>query len=233
MITLHQLPPLDRAASLSPFCLKVETYLRMTSTPYETVRITDVSKMPKGKVPVIDEGELRLGDSYFIIEHLKRTRGDALDAGLDPRERATAHAFTRMMDEHLYWAVVHSRWFDDRFTPRMIRIFFGELPAEHLAPTMAAVRDVMSKVLHAHGIGRHTTDEIAVRATADVDAIAALLGDRAFMLGERPTTLDAATYAFIANVIDVDMDTQLRQHTATHANLVEYCRRMRARYFAS
>jgi len=231
MIALHQLPALDRAASLSPFCLKVETYLKMTATPYEVVREIDVSKSPKNKLPYIDDGGVRIGDSYFIIEHLKRTRGDELDAGLGARDRAIGHAFTRMMDEHLYWAVVHSRWFDDRFSPRMIRIFFGELPAEQLAPTTAAVRDAMQKVLYAHGIGRHSADEIVHRANADLAATAALLGDRPFMLGDKPTTLDAAAYAFLSNVVDVDMDTALRRQVAEHPNLVQYCRRMRDRYF--
>jgi glutathione S-transferase len=232
MITLHQLPPLDRAPSLSPFCLKVETYLRMTEVTFESVRGIDVATAPKGKLPYIVDDGARIADSYFIIEHLRRTRGDALDAALAPRDLATAHAFTRMLDEHLYWALVHSRWFDDRFSPRMIAIFFGEIAGEQLAATTAAVRDAMSKTLHAHGIGRHSPDEIVARAKADLDAVAILLGDRPFMLGDKPTTLDAATFAFVANVLDVDMDTALRRHLASHANLVAYSRRIRDRYFA-
>ncbi len=231
MITLHQLPALDRAASLSPFCLKVETYLRMTDAGYETVRELDVSKSPKGKLPYIEDNGARIGDSYFIIEHLKRTRGDSVDATLTARDRATSHAFARMLDEHLYWAVVHSRWFDDRFSPRMIGIFFGELPAEQQGAVTTTVRDAMAIALHAHGLGRHTTEEIMERAKADLTALSALLGERPFMLGNHPTTLDAATYGFLSNVIDVEMDTQLRQHVSTHPNLVDYCRRMRERYY--
>nr|MBK7067486.1 glutathione S-transferase N-terminal domain-containing protein [Deltaproteobacteria bacterium] len=118
-LVLHQLPPLDRAPSLSPFCTKVETYLRMTGVAYRSVPTLDASSGPKGKLPFIEDDGRRLGDSRLIIEHLKRTRGDALDAHLDARARAVAVGFERMMDEHLYWAIVHSRWLDERFAPRM------------------------------------------------------------------------------------------------------------------
>lgn len=231
MVVLHQLPPIDRAASLSPFCTKVETYLRMTGTPHKTVRELDTSGSPKGKLPYIDDGDVRIGDSYFIIEHLKTTRGDALDAQLSAKERAVGHATSRMLDEHLYWAIVCSRWFDSRFSPRMEEVFFGGLPNEQRATITKLVLDGLKANLHAHGLGRHTPAEVVERAGADIAALSALIGDRPFMNGTAPTTLDASAYAFVSSVIDVDMDTALSRVARSHANLVAHAQRMRERYF--
>jgi glutathione S-transferase len=231
MLALHQLPPLDRAASLSPFCTKVETYLRMTATPYTDVRELDTSASPKGKLPYIVDADLKIGDSYFIIDHLKATRGDTLDIALSAAERAVGHATMRMLDEHLYWAIVHSRWLDERFSPRMQEMFLGGVPSDQRPAVTSMVLDGMRATLHAHGLGRHTPAEIAVRASADIDAIAALLGGKPYFGGMEPSTADAAVYAFTSSLVDVDMDTALRRCALAHANLVAHAARMRARYY--
>ncbi|MEO8699128.1 MAG: glutathione S-transferase family protein [Kofleriaceae bacterium] len=229
-LTLHVLPGLDRVLSLSPFSMKVEIYLRMTGVAYERVVGLDASVGPKQKLPFIELDGVRLGDSYFILEHLRRVYGDSLDAGLTARDRAIALAVTRMVDEHLYWALLHSRWLDARFAPRIANVFFGGLPEKTRAVYLAAATEAFAKTLHAQGMGRHTPAEIAARASADIAAIAALLGDAAFMLGAEPRSLDATVYAFLANVLDVDMATTLQQATEAHPTLVAYAARMRARY---
>ncbi len=231
MITLHQLPPLDRSASLSPFCTKVETYLRMAEIPHEIVYTLDAASGPKGKLPfIIDGAGERLGDSYFILDKLEQTH--RLDAHLTAEQRATGLAMSRMLDEHLYWAIVHSRWFDARFAPRMLGIFLGHLPDAQRAAIEPAVLDGMAKTLAAHGIGRHSTDEIVARGSADLSALAALLGARPFLLGTAASTVDATAYAFLSSLLDVEMDTPLKRHAATQPNLVDYAARLRARYYA-
>ena len=92
--------------------MKLETYLRMAGLPYETVNDGNVLKAPKGKLPWIDDDGVRVADTSFIIDHLKRKYGDPLDAGLSPTLRAQATAFQRLFEENLYWAVVHTRWAD-------------------------------------------------------------------------------------------------------------------------
>ena len=68
--------------------------------------------MPKYKVTYIEDGGKTLADTTFIIDYLKQNYGDSLDAGLSPAEKATALAFQRLLEENLYWAVVHTRWVD-------------------------------------------------------------------------------------------------------------------------
>jgi len=232
MLRLHQLPPLDRAPSLSPFCMKVETYLRMAEIPYESVTTVDARRTPKGKLPWIEDGNHRLGDSGLILEHLKATRGNPVDDHLGLKEHATGHALRRMLEEHFYWALVYARWFDDRHWPRLQKIFLGALPRPAQPVVGALARKMMKRTMHAHGIGRHNRAEIFTAARADLDCLATHLGDRPYLFGDRPCSYDAIAHAFLANVLDVDMDTPILEHARTHANLVAYCQRMDERYYA-
>jgi glutathione S-transferase len=231
VIKLYQLPAMDGAPSLSPFCLKVATYMRLADIPYESIVTLDAAPGPKGKLPFIEEDGARIGDSYFIIEYLARTRGTSLDAALTPVERSIGLAVSRMLDEHLYWAIVSSRWFHPAHSKRMLDLFLGGLPAEQRAAIEPVVLDALRNAMHAHGIGRHTDHEIAARATQDLVAVATLLGEKPFMFGERPTSIDACVYAFVANVTDVDMDTALQRAALAHPALGEHAKRMRARCY--
>ena len=103
MITLYQFEPAFGLPNASPFCMKLETWLRMAQLPYEapTMRMTDMRKAPKGKMPyIVDQGRV-VSDSTFIIDYLKATYGDKLDNWLSPEQRAVALAFQRLLEENL------------------------------------------------------------------------------------------------------------------------------------
>ena len=104
-VTLVQFPDVW-GRNISPFGLKLEAWLRLAEIPYSVEESTALGKAPKGKLPYIREGGRHIGDSTLIIEHLKATRGIDPDAGLDPRQRAEALALQRLLEEHLYLAIV-------------------------------------------------------------------------------------------------------------------------------
>jgi len=82
MIRLYQFAPAFGLPNASPFCMKVETFLRMAGLSYECPRDADLRKAPKGKLPyIVDEGAV-VSDSSFIVDHLKRKYGDPLDSHL-------------------------------------------------------------------------------------------------------------------------------------------------------
>lgn len=232
MIELYQFPTAYGLPNLSPFCMKVETYLRMASLPYRVHWKSAPFGTPKGKLPFIRDGETCVADSSFIIEYLKARYGDPLDAWLTPGDRASALALQRLMEEHLYWAVLHLRWIDDANWPGTRQAFFGGLPPMLRAIIPVVARRGMRRELHGHGMGRHSQEEIVALANADVAALASHLGDKSYMMGERPCTLDAIAHAFLANLLWVPLQhNPIQAHALTHANLEAYCRRMKARYF--
>lgn len=103
MITLYQFQPALGCRNPSPFCLKLETYLRMVELPYKIADEADVRKAPKKKLPYIQDGDRTIADSSFIIDYLKQTYGDPLDNGLSLPAQGTLLAFQRLMEDNLYW----------------------------------------------------------------------------------------------------------------------------------
>ena len=83
MIILHQFPPAFDLPNASPFCMKLELYLRMAGLPYRNRYTLELHRAPKGKLPWIDDDGTTVADSGFIIEYLKGKYGDPLDGKLD------------------------------------------------------------------------------------------------------------------------------------------------------
>jgi glutathione S-transferase len=212
--------------NVSPFGLKLEAWLRLADIPYTVEPSSSLGKAPKGKLPYIrDEGRL-IGDTTLIIDHLKETRGIDPDAGLGPRDRAEALMLQRLFEDHFYFAMVYSRWIDEAGWATLKPAFFGRLPFPAGDLAAGHFRRRVRRMLHLQGMGRHRPDEIYASARHDQEAVADYLGDRPFLMGEQLTTVDAVAYAFLANVLYVPFETELKRMTEDFPTLVTYCEAM-------
>jgi glutathione S-transferase len=232
MITLYQFAPAFGLPNASPFCMKLETYLRMAGLSFEIAPRVNIRRAPKGKLPYIEDNGRRIGDSSLIIDYLKATYGDPLDGALSAQDRAVALAFRRLMEENLYWAVLHGRWVEPEGWAATREAFFSRLPVllRWFLPGM--VRRMLIRELHGHGMGRHRPEEIQAIGCADVTALADFLGDKPFFMGEHPTSLDAVGYAFLANILWAPLDSALRRHARKYPQFEAYCQRMKGRYYS-
>jgi len=232
VIKVHQFAPAFGLPNASPFCMKLETYLRMAGLPFELVNDGNVMKAPLGKLPYVDDGGTLVADTTFIIDYLKQRYGDPLDSALSPLDRALATAFQRLLEEDLYWAVVHTRWIDDVGWAKTKQAFFGGLPPplRWILPPLA--RRGLRAELRGHGMGRHGVDEIHAIGCRDVDAVADFLADKPFLLGVQPSSIDACAYAFLANLLWAPVDSPIQRRAQGRPNLAAYCGRMKARYYA-
>ncbi len=233
MIKLYQFEPAMGLPNASPFCMKLENYLRMARLQFAIApaNLRDFSKAPKGKMPYIEDGGRYLADTSFIIDYLKARYGDPLDSWLDAPQRATALAFQRLIEENLYWAVVHTRWVEPAGWAQTRPAFFGKLsvPLKWIVPGVA--RRGLIGQLRGHGMGRHRPEEIHAIGKRDITALADFLGDKTYFMGSAPCSLDATAYAFIANLIWPPVESALKQHAAQYPQLQAYCLRMRKQYY--
>ena len=231
IVDLYQPAPAFGIANPSPFCLKVESWLRATATPYRIHVIHDPSRGPKGKIPWIRVAGRTVGDSELILDALTEQFGCDLDQGLTPRERADATAYRVLAEEHLYWAIVHDRWFHPKVWSLVRQQFFGHLPPGIRDLAAGLIRRRVRAQLHCAGMGRHSSNEIATFAHRDLDALAAFLGDKPFFLGESPRRVDMSLYAVLASLTEAQFDSPLCQTTRQHHSLVQYTERMRRKFF--
>jgi glutathione S-transferase len=231
MITLWQFVPAMGVPNASPFCMKVETWLRLAGLQYRTRKALAPRQAPLGKLPYVEYQGRKIPDSSCILRELSAAQGVDLDAALDPRSLAIAHACSRMVEEHLYWVMVYARWIDPAHWMQLKRAFFAGLPAVARGPVAALVRRKMVRDARGHGLALHPAQEIYRRGAEDIAALAALLGEQPYMMGPQTTTLDATVYAFLANCWEVTLDTPLKAAVGQHPNLVSYCARMKLRCF--
>jgi glutathione S-transferase len=233
MIKLFQFEPALGLANASPFCMKLETYLRMAALPFESpcANLSHLQKAPKGKMPYIEDEGRALADTSFIIDYLKQRYGDPLDGWMNAAQRAVALAFQRLLEENLYWALVYTRWVEPQGWQLTKAAFFGKLPAplKWLIPPLA--RRGIIKELHGHGMGRHSREEILDIGKRDIDALADFLADKPYFMGEQPSSLDACAYAFLANLVWPPVESELKRQTQKYPQLEAYCQRMRSRYY--
>ncbi len=231
-IKLYQFPPALGLPNASLFCMKLETWLRMAGLAFESVYTMDVRRAPKGKLPFIDDGGAIVADSNLVIRHLVAKHGDRLDGWLLPAERAASLAFRRLIEENLYWAMLYGRWIDEAGWLMTRNAFFARMPAPYRWFVPGLARAGVRKSLWRHGMGRHSRDEIHAIGKADLDALADFLGEKPYMLGAEPCSLDASAYAAFANILWVPHDTPLRARLAQRPGVVAYCERIRAKYYA-
>ena len=93
------------------------------------------------------------------------------------------------------------------------------------------VRRQVRKNLHAHGLGRHTDAEVMQLAARAIDALAAVLGERPYLMGSKACGADATAFAFIVGMLAAHFETPLRQHAERHANLVAYRDRLMHEFY--
>ena len=229
MIQLHQFAP-AWGMSASPFCLKLETYLRMAEIPYQVV-IGEMGKAPKGKLPYIEDDGVAIADSNLIIEYLKATYEDKLDRHLSQSDQAISLAMCRLLDENLYWTIVYSRWADSTNWLKTKAAYFDFLPAPLRLFVPELARKSTLKSLAGHGIGKHTQAEIYQIGCRDITALSDFLGSKPFFMGEKATSIDANVYGVMANILWAPIDSPLRDHARNLDNLRGYCDRIKARFY--
>lgn len=228
-VVLYQFPGAYGLVSLSPFCTKLEAYLRLAEIPYES-KLGDPRRAPKGKLPCVRiEGEL-VGDSSLIIDRLRDVHGERLDEALEPAEHARGHLAQRCAEDHLYWGLLHVRWDDDVCWNGGYRdVIAGLMPAPVRPFVPWLLRRGVRKSLRAHGLGRHTRDEIASTCARDLDAFAGLLDGGDFLLGDRPTRYDCAVFAMLEHLRRTPTEHPLARALRERSTLLRYCERMNGR----
>ncbi|XP_069140234.1 failed axon connections homolog [Argopecten irradians] len=226
VVVLYQVGRGPRAPSISPFPLKLETFLRMAKIPYMNDHSSKFSS--KQKTPWMEYNGVAVADSQFCIEHLKKETGKNVNSHLTPEQEGVARAFQKLTEENLYWTMCSEMFGEDTTAVKSVIPYRGI----KLWLLLSFLRRVLRKEMWGHGIGRHTPDEIWSIAVGDMKALSHFIGDKAFLLGDEPCEADCAIFGMLVMMIE-HMPTSRHERLIKGelTNLVSYCDRMRARYW--
>jgi len=230
MITLQTFGPLFGLPDPSPFVTKADVLLKMSGIPYQAA-VGNFRQAPKGKMPYIEDRGVKIGDSTLIRLHLEQNYGVDFDKHLGPGERGIAWSVEKMLEDNLYWALIHARWMNDANFRKGPANFFTTIPAPIRPVIVSMIRRTVRKNLHGHGLGRHTDNEIVTLASRAIDSLAAILGDNTYLMGPNKCGADATAFAFAVGVLCPLFDTPIRTHAEKHGNLVVYCERMHKEFY--
>jgi glutathione S-transferase len=235
MIKLHKFKGAWGMPDLSPFCVKVETYLRMIGAPFECV-VSDARKGPRQKLPFIDEAGTIVDDSRDIIDHFEAKIKNPLDGGISAEHRALSVAYRALLESEAYFYAVHLRWQLDsgwKIYAPILRGYGAEIGIPGLvAPfVLGAIRRKVVKALWGQGAGRFTQAQVEARLCGNLDAVSTQLGKGPYFLGAEPRTIDATVHAFLWALVEAPFESPVRAHAQTLDNLTRYCAHMRQTYY--
>lgn len=233
MIKLYKFGPGFGLRETGPFVLKTMAYMRLVGIPFEDHIQTDPRKAPKGKIPYIEDDGEQIGDSTFILKHLKSKFGDPLADGLSEEQLAIGQTVKVMLEERTYWAgMIYPRWVKTDHHKLIAHKLFSEIPSLIRMPIFRMITKSVVKSAQGHGITNHTDDEIFELGVDDIKTVESILGEKNFMLGTKPAEVDATVYAFLHGLSTQVFPTPIQAYIRNSETLMRYVERMDALVFA-
>jgi len=230
MITLYGFGPGFGLPEIGPFVTKTEVQLKMAGLSYRKEKARPTAS-PKGQLPFINDDGETIADSTFIRAHIEAKYGFDFDAPISLQARAQAWAFERMIEHHLYWAMVGARWVDPENFAKGPAHFFDGAP-EHLREKLR--EDAQFRVAENYllsGLGRHAPDDDVDLAVRSLLALSVQLGDKPYLMGDTPCGTDATAFGALAGILTPFFTSPLRQRAEQFGNLRAYVDRMMLQYY--
>jgi glutathione S-transferase len=230
MITLYGFGAGFGLPEISPFVTKTEVQLKMAGLAYRKEKAMPPAS-PKGQLPYIRDDGRDIADSTFIRAHIESKYGFDFDARLDQQQRAQAWAFERMIEHHVYWALVGARWVDSENFAKGPTHFFDGAP-EHLREKLR--EDAQFRVAENYllsGLGRHAPDDDVQLALRSLFALSVQLADKPYLMGEHPCGTDATAFGALAGILTPFFVSKLREQAEQFQNLTAYVDRMMLQHY--
>ncbi|VDL77810.1 unnamed protein product [Nippostrongylus brasiliensis] len=180
--------------NLSPFCMKVETFLRANDIKYEAIG-SFRHRSKKGLLPFIELNGKPIADSQVIIWELQKHF--SIDDKLVREERGTARALERMVELSTNYALLQDKSVlnGEAFMSRSV----SGLPLPTFVTNFMAKRfsdEIGRRVKRI--LGRLTRDELKEALRRDIQAIEDVLQDKKFLFGDKMTVTDCCVFGQLA-----------------------------------
>jgi glutathione S-transferase len=224
-IILYQFPKPNRP-SFSPFCAKIEIFLKAHKIPYENKFVMNPQKAPYGKLPYIKDGTVGIPDSDEILKYLIEKYKINSENHLNAEEKAINHLIEVSCNENLYWVMIQDRWINLEGLKKTTDLYFSQVPTLFRSYIAKMVHRNMKKQMHGHGIGRHPESIIQAKGIEDLKAISAILGDKHYLGGQVFTKADATLFSFLYNFIYTDYHSDSISFAKSQDNLKRYVDRI-------
>ena len=219
--------------SICPECLHALALLRFSGTAFTLDDRGARLSSPSAVLPAVLLGARAVAGARAIAAALAGADGRLgareLDAGLSAAERAETAAFSALVLDGLYPAELCQWWLQEERAEATSAAFGGRAGFPLGLVVQGQLRRGHARRLELCGV---SWDDAQARLEGGLRALSDRLGQGAYFFGDAPRSLDAAVYAHLASINARAGEDAAQALLRRHANLLAFCERVRAAYFA-
>jgi len=232
VVYLCQFPLVPSVRTISPFAIKLETWLRVSGIKYENV-FTRKFHPKTNLIPYIELNGEQFSDSNLIIEMLKKKFEVDLDSELSAEEEAMTRAATGMVECFTAQTGFYYRYglhMEEFVRTLKIGEYYGSEKAVRMwslfQPYLTRMRSYIS------GVSRQEEHVIWEMASRDLAALSLWLGTKEFFNGSKPSTLDCTVFGHLVQFLFIDIGFPQKTYLENNCqNLTAFVSRMKETYW--
>ncbi|XP_063223330.1 metaxin-1 isoform X1 [Bacillus rossius redtenbacheri] len=212
------------------FFRKAEAYAVFSGIPFSTQVTNNPFKTPHGELPVCRTGKIVLINISDFKNYFRKLNMYA-DAMLSEEQCADVSAYNEILKEMLYPALLYVWWLSERNYEGLTRPWYARaLPFPlHFYYPQRYHADARAKL---EALGAASEDAVYSEAKKCLTMLSHRLGDKQFLFGNHPSSLDATLYAHLAPLLKAPFpEAKLQNHLKGCTNLVKFIERVSQRYF--
>jgi len=203
VVIFHIFPRNALSPSMSPYVLKLETFMRMHDVKYKVDHSIPMHP-DTNKCPWITLNGEDVADSQLIMEFLSEklslTPKYDLDANL--KDKILARGLRSILEDHFSFCVLSMRMIHGKYED--VAPFFPTIVSVKMVQKFIAQRimKTIGSQAKAQGIGRYPKETVVKMANEDLEILSLALGENNFIFGDEASELDCAVFAFLVLNLD-------------------------------
>jgi len=229
-VYLYQSPRTPQIPSISAQELKLESWLKLQGISYENIDHKSKLTSKTGTLPFIEFNGKEISD-MDAIKTLADKFGKDMSGHLDQEQRNVEHAMIKMVENHLYWAIMNWRTSN---VDNTIKAYKVHLPTFYGSKIPIGILNMhfkfnvcrkTQKKLKSQGM-----TNIEEKSKNDLNVLSNMLAEKEFMFGDAPSMLDMVVYSHLAQLVMIDAEylCPLRDFVQEECkNLVDLVNRMK------
>jgi len=202
-LTLDQYPsvPHLNLLNVSPFCLKVEVYLRLRGFDFQTRTFFNPWRSRTGRFPRLWVQEKEVTDSFQILQLLEgKFPSGALDRSLDAQQLRQSFLLQRIFDLDFYRILLFHRWIDETGFSSLQKHFMPLFPKGTGRVALPILRTAIRSEARELGILDWSQAEIFRHGREILNHVANAFSSEPFLFGKKPCTVDCVAYSFLSSL---------------------------------
>jgi len=230
-VYLYQSARTQQIPSISPQELKLESWLKLHEIPYENVDHKSKAVSKKGTLPFL---ELNGEEVDATMHHVLAEKfSKDMSAHLSQEQKNVEHAMIKMVENHLYWAIMHWR---TSHVDNTLKAYKIHLPTYMVSKLPMGILNLQFRFNHIKKVQKkvkaQSLNNIEELGKNDLQVLSTMLAEKEFLFGDEPAMLDLVVYSHLAQLVMVEAEytCPLRDYLQnTCKNLVGLVSRMKDR----